>query len=513
MAKDEMTQKEFEKYIESASEKLQNGAKPEDLTEEEKRAVEIYRQQMAQQQQNMQNIPDSEIPKYQFEQLSEQHKAKGGKRLIHFTDTEASPDDFKSLLMQNLMTAGVFDPQTKKVTKEFKDSDIIVHTGDLLQDFIDFKTMHHGLQGFLSSRIIDEGGLEGKIAEEFEEAYKKLLAVNGISEQQLREGNVNQQTLQGLQQLYFGMMPQSLSEYERNAYQTNLNTFKKHFKTAIKNDARKKYQEYKKILEEHGITPEDLVLIEGNHDVPEVMREVLSEYMPAPGSVTERKGVKFANPLSGSTGQHLGPEFIDTFGYTDIRERMENLKQESQGFQELQQYLRERNIHYTDNQLSQLMAISQQRSAHGLGTGELEQYFERRIQPEIDMTINDKKGQLIDKIPRDVDFYLMHGMPDHPQFAGFEESAALKQIENIGGGNIIHGHIHGKTTHRRGNSTLLNYGDGKTAMGIYLHDPSAERNKRLSYILSREYNETMGTFEYELIHKDQMRIQSMQKEY
>jgi hypothetical protein len=50
-------------------------------------------------------------------------------------------------------------------------------------------------------------------------------------------------------------------------------------------------------------------------------------------------------------------------------------------------------------------------------------------------------------------------------------------------------------------------------MGVYLHDPNAPKEKKLTYILSREYNETLGNFEYDLIHKDQMRIQSIQKDY
>lgn len=467
---------------------------------------ENFMRQLQEQQSAAQNIPQElMLPEAQrdiirFQRETEAHTAKGGKRIIHLTDTEASPEDLEEILKMNLSHAGGFK----------KDSDIVVHTGDMIQDFIDFKHMHHGTQGFTSKRIIEEGGLEGKVAKEFEEAYLYLLEKNGINEYQLLEGQLNEQMLQGLQKLYFGLTPNFLTNEEKEEYITNLETFKKHMKTAIKNDARDQYKAAKDLFESHGLSPDDMVIVEGNHDVPEVMREILGEYMPNAGTVVERKGLKFGNPMTGSTGQAMGPEFIDTFGYTDIKEQLETVKFGTQAFQDLKQELVNNGIDYlTDKDLSQLIGMSQQRAAQGIGKGALASYFDNQIKPQIDMTVNDMKGKILSQVPKNVDFYVMHGMPNHPSFAGIEEIAAYNAINKSGGGNIIHGHVHGKTTHKMGKNLLLNMGDGKQNFGVYHYD----KDKGVTDVFSRVYNQALGGAEFNLIHSDQIGVQQDAKQY
>lgn len=474
----------------------------QELTNDEREIVRQIEEASRQSQNDISQelmIPEAQRDAYRFQKETQQHIAKGGKRIIHITDTESSPQDLEEILKMDLSHAGGFHKKT----------DIIVHTGDMIEDLIDFKTLHHGTQGFLPERIVDEGDLEGKIADEFVEAYRFLLEKNGISEYQLLEGQLNEQMLQSLQRLYFGITPNFLTNQEKNEYVANLEKFKKHMKTAIKNNARSQYKAAKKTFESEGLTPEDLIIVEGNHDVPEVMREVLGEYMPRAGTVVERKGLRFGNPLTGSTGASMGPEFIDTFGYTDIGQRLEEVKFGTQAFKDLKQELIGHGVDYlTDKDLSQLISVSQQRAAQGIGKGALASYFDDRIKPQIDMSVNDMRGKIVTQVPKYVDFYVMHGMPNHPSFSGIEERAAYEAINKAGGGNIIHGHIHGKSTHKMGKNLLLNMGDGKQNFGVYHYD-----NGKVTDVFSRTYNDAMKGSEFKLIHSDQIGVQQDAKHY
>jgi Icc-related predicted phosphoesterase len=496
-----MDESDMEKIREnfiSAQEKLQKGVSPKELTQGEQDALEYARRQQEEQQRQLQTLPETERNRFRFNETTSQFAQSGGKRIIHITDTESSPDDLEKIIAMNLQEAGGLSK-----------NDIVVHTGDLLQDFIDFKNMHHGLQGFRAKRIVEEGNLEEKIANEFSNAYEYLLEKNGIADYQLLEGQISEQLVQGLQRLYFGVNPHFLTKEEQQEYNEKYETFKKHLTTAIKNNAKEQYEKHKNIFKEKGLNSENLILLPGNHDVPEIMQEVLSEYMAPTGKAFEKKGVKFASPLSGSTGAHLGPEFGDVFGYTDYREKLEKAKYNTPAFQELLEHMKSHGIDFVDEKhLSQLIMMSQQRSAQGIGQGELAKYFDDRIKPQLDSSIDNMRGQIVNSIPENVDFFLFHGMPNHPSYAGIEENAAYKAIDKKGG-NILHGHIHGKTTHRMGNSMLLNQGDGKANFGIYhLNDKN-----NIEDILSRTVNQNLGIPEYDIIKPEQLKVQPNQKEY
>ncbi len=113
------------------------------------------------------------------------------------------------------------------------------------------------------------------------------------------------------------------------------------------------------------------------------------------------------------------------------------------------------------------------------------------------------QGKITTKVPK-ADFYLFHGQPNHSSFAGLEERAAYEAIENAGGGNIIHGHIHGKTTHKMGKNLLLNEGDGKSNFGVYHYD---KNKKEVTDIFSKVYNSTLGQSEFEYINSKQIGVQ------
>lgn len=481
-------QEEFEQNFISAEKKIQNGATIEDLTKDEIEAWKLH--QKLQQQAQGEDPNDFRTKIAQFAQMSQQHK---GNRVIHITDTEADPDDLEKILDQNLaMTGGLLD------------KDVFVHTGDMLSDFINFQNKEQ----FRVNRIISEGGLEGVFADEFKKSYEYMLEHNGIADYDLMGGQMTQEMAQGLQRMYTGEVPLFLNNEERDKYKENYAKFKKHFSTAIKNDARNKYKGYKKALQDRGLTPENTLLLEGNHDVPEVMREVLGEYMVGAGGVANKRGLKIGVPLNGSTGAVLGSEFGDTFGYTDVTEKLEQYKVESKSFQGLLSHLKDNGVNYIDEKdLSHLMQISQQRTSQGIGKGYLAKYFDDKIKPEIDSRVDVMRGKVVNRVPKDVDFYAMHGMPNGPH-AGIEEIAALKAID-AQGGNILHGHQHGNTTHRQGKSLLLNQGNGQ-AFGAYLYD---NKSKKVNEMLTRTYNKNLGDFEFDLINANQIGVRKSPKEY
>ena len=109
----------------------------------------------------------------------------------------------------------------------------------------------------------------------------------------------------------------------------------------------------------------------------------------------------------------------------------------------------------------------------------------------------------------------MHGMPNHPQFAGLEEDAALQAMDKYGNANILHGHIHGKHNQRYGkNTTILNAGDGKQGFGVYLYgnDKKSGKNKILD-IFNRSYNKNLDNFDYEMIKPEQISLKEASKDY
>ena len=476
-------QKEINKTIKPYIERSQKGEilTQKDFSELQAKGVpnEILQQIQEQNQQILQQYPPELA---NFKAKTQEHINSGGARIIRISDTESSPEDLEKILEQNLSISG-FNKKT----------DIVVHAGDLLEAFIDFKHFHHGTQGFLSKRIIKEGNLEGKVAKEFNDSYLQLLEKNGISEYQLEKGELNEQLGQSLQRLYFGAEPNFLNNKDKKEYKKLFTTFKKHLKTAIKNDARNKYSQYKTKFKNANLSPEDLIMVAGNHDVPEIMQEVLGEYMARAGGVSKRKGITFGNPVTGSTGAHLGPDFVDTYGYTDMRERLETIQQKTSEFQD---FLTDLNkyIDIDKKELSNLFIQSQTRLAQGIGEGYLIKYHDSIIKPPMDDTIQDMRGKMVTKVPENVDFHLFHGQPNHPSFGGLEERAAYEAIEKAGGGNIIHGHIHGKTTHRMGKNLLLNEGDGKSNFGVYHYD---KKKKEVTDIFSQVYNSTLGQTEFE----------------
>lgn len=489
---------ELQKNFISAQKKLEKGATIQDLTQDEIKAVQYARQQQEdQEQKHLQNLSEHEKERFKFHKNTASFAQSGGKRIIHISDTHSNPDDLEKIINMNLQEAGGLG-----------ENDILVHTGDLLNDFIDFK-LSNGLQGFRGKRIIQEGRLGNKASDEFLNAYEYILEKHGISDMQLIEGQPTEQLMQGLQGVYFGIKPHFLTREEISKYEEQYDLFKKHLTTAIQNNAQEQYDEYKKVFEKKGLNPDNLILLPGNHDVPSVMEDVFKDYMAPVGKVFEKKGVKFASPLSGSTGAHLGEDFDDVFGYTDYKEKLEKVKRHTPAFQELLKYLSDCGVNFIDEKhLSHLISMSQQRLSQGISKGGLVQYFESRIKPQFDNSVSEKIGQVVTKVPDNVDFYLFHGMPNHPSYSGIEENAAYKQIDKKGGA-ILHGHIHGKTTHRMGKSMLLNQGHGTQNYGIY----HLNQKNKIEDILSRTMNETLGVPEYEIVKPEQLKIQNNKKEY
>lgn len=468
-----------EEILQSAYNKIASGRQDE-LTLEEISLWEAFQEQQIREQRR-QMYPQLA----QFIEEGEQVQQAGGKRIFQITDTHMHHDDLERILKQNFSLVN-FNPQ----------KDIFVHTGDLLPDLLSFNLGEaaHGIERFLPEELVKHGELTGEDEKEFLRSYKVLLNKAGLDEESLRRGQVNQEGLQRLMTYMGGHQePHFMTEEEAGEYRKNKKIFNEKFEKAVKNHARTNYRALKRTLENYGLNPDNFVLIGGNHDVLDVMNEEMAEYMVHAGDTKKVGGITFGNAVEGSTGQTIGPDFIDLFGYKDFKERLQDEVYKTKGFVELSEMVGElglTQLKENPHLLQEAITRSRMRFSNGIGKGFVEQYVHKHIEPELNQTISDMQGKAASRVP-DADIMLFHGMPNHPSYAGLEEQAAFEAVKKKGI-PIMHGHIHENTSHYQG-VPVINPGYGKTNFGGLLVGPD---NKLLS-VFNKNYNRTLDNIEFE----------------
>lgn len=418
-------------------------------------------------------------------------KLQEGRKLLHITDTHVPSIDLENIMGRML------DEQDFN-----KDKDIVVHTGDLLEDLFDVGRL--GLETFVPDRIVKEGRLEGKDKEDFLQDYITVMRYAGILEEDLLAGQVGKEQLQQFMHLLYGMAdPRFLSKEQQIDYQKIRNRLHRNLEKAILGHAKAGYGRIREVFEELGLTPENMVLLEGNHDVPEIMREVLGDYMISPGEVQEKQGVRFANFLNGSNGQILGPHLSQIYGHTDIR-KDPRTRHETKSFQSLIGYLHERGFTNVDeNRLDNFIRSSQQRFARGIGEGDLAKYFERRIKPEVDHTVERRLAEIPDIDPKTFDFAVGHGDIGNFEHAGSEEKALFDKFSKYNENKsddekikYLFGHEHGRTARQEAGVFLFNPGTGQSYNYGAL---TLDKDNKVHDILFSEWDQLKNDVRYKYV--------------
>lgn len=489
--------------LQNAVMKAQSG-KESELNDEEKKAYQGYKQQVdAQNAQFDAQRRDIEREQFQtgksmeeiiqernFKEAETTLRAQGGKKLLHITDSEVEAQDLEQRL-QALHLKG-----RQSIDKD----EIMVHTGDLTPDLFNLKK--NRLQAYLPEVIAAEGELTKEETEEFRELYQTILKESGITEEELKSGKVqNQQGLQAFQMLLYGHMePRFKSKGELEEYRGKKKSLDKILKKAIKNHAKRNYTQIKQVYEKYGLTPENTVIIGGNHDVPEVMREILGEYMVDEGKTKEVRGVKFGLPLDKATGAVYGPAFQDVMGYNELTEDLPTIRYNTEAFSDLKSYLVDNGFDsYSDQHLDQLIKTSVSKRQFGLGSSHLENY-NHIIEAQVQDKVIERLEKLEENIPYDADILLGHGDITHAEHAGLEETR-LRQLLKNKGVTYIGGHQHGNTTNKQDENLFIN--PGATAdfkSGQYL----LNQNNEFEQALFSDINQMTGGLSYRSMNKNEI---------
>ncbi len=428
--------------------------------------------------------PESQINKDYFER--ERKGNKGGFEIHQLTDLHQKAENFEEMLKRSLFDAGHLETDDSGrivVTGRnfsLKKNVPIALTGDLGTDFFD--TNNLGLEAFLSDALVDKGGWDSDEEKEFRSLYESLMKMAGLDENMILEQNQSAFAEGGsfamFQSYLFGIQePHFLTNAERKEFRSKKERLQNLLKKGMKNHARKEYTIIKKSLERMGLTPNEVAIVSGNHDLPEVMREVLGDYLIMPGQVRNVAGVKFGNVVDSANGNFTGgSDFNDVFGYAGLRESLDKVRYESEPFKKIKSILNDDlGLDFDDDTIKKYMDISVQRAAQGIGAGHLGSYFKSEIEPILQKHVKSRIEGLKANIPKDADVILQHSMIDHPQRAGLEEMAAHELIsQQLGPGTIVlHGHEHSPTPHRKDNVIHLNPGSasgGNSAVHVFDRD-------------------------------------------
>ncbi len=408
------------------------------------------------------------------------------RKLFHITDTHSSVEDLQLYL--------------KKLLDEFdSENDIIVHTGDLLEDLLDFSDVTK-ISSFLPEKILEKGMIFGKSAEEFKKYYGYLLTSNNINHNILLEDvlkkNIKdyssgyEKIMLQIKNMFFGKIPQHMSLQEKKEYMKNYDSFVSLFKKILKNYAKDKYSKMQKAFESLGIRAEDMIVIAGNHDDYSVMSDVLSEYMITKEGLKEIKGVKFAAPLKESTGMFLPQEYAGNFLFND--DNALNKKQfmmHMDKVKEMINYFHDRGIMFTCDEIfetiSERFLVDSQidefsKSIENGGLKPKKSYLSTFYKDEFLPKWEEHKKSLESGIDvlncNNADYILTHGQIDNIDYSGvkefgfFESLAKQKKREY----SVLHGHIHSQNSHINPFAPNIEHYNpgGKFKHGIYVLNDS-----------------------------------------
>ena len=136
----------------------------------------------------------------------------------------------------------------------------------------------------------------------------------------------------------------------------------------------------------------------------------------------------------------------------------------------------------------------------GIGKGDLSNYFERRIIPEIDHTVNKNLEKIPDFSKKKVDIYLGHGDIALSKRTSQEEKKFYNMLKNSGA-TYIHGHEHTNTSRKESGINLINAGPAAMGnYGIY----SLDKNNKIKHMLFSKRDKNSGDIEYEITNLDNL---------
>jgi len=278
---------------------------------------------------------------------------------------------------------------------------------------------------FLPENIIEQSQLEGKLKEEFLEDYQYILKRIGITENDIRTKNFSSdQEFNILSEAMLGYVDSSgLSISEKIEFDQIHSRFINALRIGVDNWATNEYSQIKEVFEKYGLTPENFVLIGGNHDVVNPMKKILGEYMPNEGEIREINGEKFGYVYGDSTGSLMRGHFNDLFGSQDLSEKsvQENYYFNSKGFQTIKNGLESSlGIKQTNEEIRDLIKADVNKSKYGLNDNLVRNYENNFIGGEVQKTIKDRLAQIKKNVNKvsGADHLIMHGHMNDPQYAG-----------------------------------------------------------------------------------------------
>lgn len=399
--------------------------------------------------------------KLRADSREQEFKSQGGKKILHFTDTEVEARDLEGRLQKILSDEGVLDYVVQNGT--LPEDTMLVHTGDIGPDL--FNQQKYRTQAFLADTIIKEGELEGEQADEFKQLYHDLMDEVGVTEEMLVSGPKTQEDQQLLSQfiqmLYGAMDPQFKSKEEIKEFRKKRDKLHSHLEDAIVNHAQRNLREIKEVFDKYGLNSENFVIIGGNHDVPSVVEKTFKDSYMSEGETREVRGIKFNRPLGTATGSVYGPHLgREIMGSNELVEQIPQLRYNSQSMQELKEYVHSMGFdHFDEKGIDQLIKTSAMKARIGISAGKLKDMNEE-IEREVQQKIQQRLEQIPKTIDHNADVYIGHGDVTHPEHAGLEERYVSQLLEGKGaeGKFYLGGHEHGMTTNRTNNMVYINPG-------------------------------------------------------
>ncbi|MCH8519457.1 MAG: hypothetical protein LAT82_01750 [Nanoarchaeota archaeon] len=452
----EKTQRDFMQR-EDVQEKIRK------IQEQEQQRIEQLRSQIDTLRLGSSQLSESgAYSKIRADQVESQLLNSGGKRILHFTDTEVEADQLEGRLAKLLHDEGVLGYVQEN--GRLPENTVLVHTGDIGPDL--FNQMKYRTQAFLADTVIKEGELTGEDAQEFKQLYHEMMDQAGVTEEMLIRGIKTQEDQQALQQfiqlLYGFTDPMFKTSDDIKEFRKKRDKLHSHLEKAIINHSKRNMGEIKEVFDKYGLNDENFVIISGNHDVPHVVQDTFGNSYLSEGETREVGGIKFNRPLGSATGSVYGPLLArDIMGSNELIEQIPQMRYNSEPFRELKQYVQQELgfDHLNDSQIDDLIKFSVRKSQFGFPSGELK-HVNDRIEEDVKAQIQQRLQRIPQTLDNNAHVYLGHGDVTHPQHAGLEETYLRQLLDGKGddGKFYLGGHQHGETTNQTNRMTYINPG-------------------------------------------------------
>jgi hypothetical protein len=439
--------------LNSGFQKLNSG-KLNELTEDEVRALEFVKSLPNQIGNSVPNVQENEIRR-KLDEKKKKVLEKGGKRIIHITDSHADKRGLEAIIKNALGVHGL---------EKLDENSILVHTGDIVGEV--FET----IDDFKSEKLAKKAQLEETEFQDFKGHYEIFLKGIGLSENLINQVSMNSSNSEIYGQVFRTLSSALDLEEPLKEGSVDKEEFKKArekiigvYRRALLNDSTQKYRDFKEVIEKYGANPNNTIVIGGNHDVLKSLETVLADYVPSPNQVKEVGGLKFVNPVVGSSGRMLAKVFTDIMGSKDIskynfEEVRDHFQHKTKSYQTLVSRMKELDEDFNERSLELAYKIAIQKENMGENSFIVE-YFNQRVFPEIDHLSMREVEEKYSDIPKGADFYIMHGSGSKEvKFRGLAEDYVHKKLSEMGGAKIIHGHIHKPNSHYNEGNLYINPG-------------------------------------------------------